>query len=140
MRRGALEPVAAALIIGGLLFPVLGGVFPHPARVCGDLAQLGATLLVAFAVETSWVLQNSRNRGSDHENWVGVLSGVGLYALAGIALALLLSDQAEPFAWPANAGLAWSLTSIGMLGFFIALQPFATYEWTHSLNTDYSDE
>lgn len=140
MRRGVLEPVVVVVIASGLCLWAVNSLFPHPVRVCSDLAQLGATLLVAFAVETSWVLQHSRRRGSDEENWIGLLSGIGLCALVGIAIAFLLSDHAEPFGWIEKIGFAWSLVSIGALGLFIALQPFATYEWTHALSTEYPDE
>lgn len=68
------------------------------------------------------------------------MSGVGLCSLLGIAIALILSDKPEPLTWPEMIGFAWALVSIGMLGFFIALQPFAIYEWAHSLNTEYPDE
>jgi hypothetical protein len=141
MRRGIVEAFGFVLVVSLASSLLLHRAFAEPtSHLCEALAQIGATLLVAYAVETSWVLQSSRRRGSDRENWVGVMAGLGGFALLGIGFALALSSYRDPFSLLQELGFAWAIVSIGMLGIWVAIQPWAMYEWTHSLNTEYPDE
>jgi hypothetical protein len=140
MRRGFVETIAVDAGLTALMAGAVLDLFSDPVQVAGSLAQIGATLLVAYAVQMSWVLENSRKRGADRENWVGFATGVGVCALGGIGIALALSGHhgsLNPFE---QLGFAWALVSIGVLGGWIAIQPWAMYEWTHWFNAEYPDE
>jgi hypothetical protein len=141
MRRGVLESAAVAFS-GSLLFAYATNrlVSAPSGRFFDNVAQIGATLLVADAVQTGWFLQNSRKRGADRENWIGVMAGLSGCALIGITIALLLSDHQGSYAWFEQIGFGWVVVSLFLLGASIALQPLTTYEWVHSLSTEYPDE
>jgi uncharacterized membrane protein YfcA len=138
--RGALEAVATTFGCTLLAFVGLFQLFPEPDRTCALLAQIGATLLIAYAVQMSWVLQVSRRRDSDRENWVGLATGIGVCALIGILMALALADHHESLNWLEAFAFGWVVVSNALLGIWIAFQPWAMYHWTHSLNTEYPDE
>lgn len=97
MSRGLLEAFNATLAFAFLACLGLNTLFSDAPGVSAALAQIDATLLVAYAVQMSWVLQNSRKRGKDRENWVGVTAGLGTCSVIGIGLALALSSHPEPF-------------------------------------------
>jgi hypothetical protein len=139
-QRGLAAAVAVVVVISALVFPAVSRFVHEPsATLCGNLAQIGATLLVAYALEMSWVLKISRRRSRGRENWVGVVSGFGLCALAGIGVALGLEDHAG-FGTFAQLAFSWSAASIGFLGALIAVIPVLVHEWTHTLTVEYSDE
>lgn len=127
-------------IASALTAYAINSVFSAPAAVSEPLAQIGATLLVAYAVQTGWVVKNSRKRGADRENWVGVASGVGCCALIGVFVALCLSPHQEPLDFLEGFGFAWAVISIGFLGLWTALQTWATYDLAHSFSTEYPED
>lgn len=138
--RGVLE--AVGVIFGCALLAFIGiyHLFPEPDKTAAALAQIGATLLIAYAVQTSWVLQASRKRGSQRENWVGVTSGVGLCALIGVFAALALAGHDEPLNWLEAFAFGWVVVANALLGAWIAFQPWAMYHWTHWFGTEYPDD
>ncbi len=140
MSRGVLEAVATTFGCTLVSFFGLYHLFPEPAHTASALAQIGATLLVAYAVQMSWALQASRKRGSQRENWVGVTTGVGFCALVGILIALALAGHDESFNWLESFAFGWVVIAIALLGIWVAFQPWAIYHWTHSFNTEYPDE
>lgn len=140
MSRGVLEALATTFGCTLVSFVGIHRLFPDPAHTAGALAQIGATLLVAYAIQMSWALQTSRKRGSQRENWVGVTSGIGFCALISIALALALADHHEPLNWLEAFAFGWVVVGIALLGIWIAFQPWAMYHWTHSFHTEYPDE
>ena len=140
MGRGFIEPIAVNSGLAFLLIFAISGLFSNPVQVVDSLAQVGATLLVAYAVQMSWVLENSRKRGADRENWVGFATGVGVCALFGIGIALALGGHSGSLSLLEHLALGWSVVSIGLLGAWIAMQPWAMYEWTHWFNTEYPDD
>jgi hypothetical protein len=141
LRRGFVEAVAFISLSSALCTWVLHEFISEAsAGLCGSLAQIGATLLVAYAVHTAWVLQNSRKRSAQRENWVGITSGIGSCALTGIGIALLLSDPHGSLDWIEAFGLGWAFISVAFLGIWIALQPWAMYDLVHWFNTEYPDE
>jgi hypothetical protein len=140
MQWGFAEAFSVTFVISLLSLVGLNQLFPNPAQTSAALAQIGATLLIAHVVQMSWVLQNSRKRGSDRENWVGANTGLGICAVTGIGVALALSSHEESFNWLEGFGFAWVVVSSGLLGLWIAIQPWAMYHWTHLFNTEYSDE
>ena len=140
MRRGFIEAFAVLFFAAALMGYALSRIFSDPAGVSEPLAQIGATLLIAYTVQTGWVIQTSRKRGADRENWVGMATGIGSCALSGILIALWLSAREEPLGLLEGFGFAWAVTSIGFLGLWTALQPLAIYDLNHSFNTEYPDE
>jgi uncharacterized membrane protein YfcA len=140
IRRGLLEAFTATLGFAFLACFGLNPLFSDAPGVSPALAQIDATLLVAYAVQMSWVVQNSRKRGKDRENWVGVTAGLGICSVVGIGLALAISSHPEPFNWLEELAFGWVLASSALMGFWIAAQPWAMYEWTHWFNTEYPDE
>lgn len=140
MRRGFVEATAAIFFAAVLAGYGINQFFSNPARVSELLAQIGATLLVAFTVQAGWVIQTSRQRGADRENWVGMATGIGSCALTGILVALGLSAHEEPLGLLEGFGFAWAVASVGFLGLWTALQPWAIYDLNHSFHTEYPDE
>jgi hypothetical protein len=141
MRKGLLESSAVISTVAAVLTYGLNRLVDGPsAHFFESLAQIGATVLVAYAVQTAWVLQVSHKRGAARENWVGMTTGLGVCAFLGIGIALFLSNHLGALGWLEECGFAWAIVSIGFLGLWIALQPWAMYEWTHWFNTEYPDE
>jgi hypothetical protein len=141
MRRGFLEAFLVALAGTLLLAYASVDLIPHPpGHLFDDLAQIGATLLVADVFQTGWLLQNSPKRGADRENWVGIAAGLTSCALVGIFISLLLADHEGSYTWIERIGIGWITISLGLLALLIALQPLTTYEWVHQVNTEYPDD
>jgi hypothetical protein len=111
-----------------------------PPAAFGHLAQVGAALLISYAIETSWLLKESVARSARRENWVGFVSGTGLAGLGGIACALILSAHHGPLTWIEGMAFAWSCASLLLLGSLVALLPLLIYEWAHDLRVEYSDD
>lgn len=140
MRRGFTESVAVIFFVSAVAGYGINQLFSNPASVSEPLAQIGATLLVAYTVQTGWVIQTSRHRGADRENWVGITTGLGCCALVGILIALCLSPHEERLSLLEGFGFAWAVISVGLLGLWTAIQPWAIYDLNHSFNTEYPDE
>lgn len=104
------------------------------------VAQLGATLLVAYAFETGTMIKALRKRGPNQEKLVGFVSALGLSGLIGAATSLVLSEHGGQLSTFELVACAFSLSSIGMLGLLVALQPVLIYEWSHAAATEYPDE
>lgn len=140
MRRGFAEAVWVVFFASAVAGYGINLLFSDPAAVSESLAQIGATLLVAYAVQTGWVIQSSGKRGADRENWVGMTAGVGCCALTGIFAGLCLSPHRESLDLFESFGFAWAVTSIAFLGIWTALQTWAMYDLAHAFNTEYPDE
>jgi hypothetical protein len=105
------------------------------------IGQIGATFLIAYGVEISWFLKESRVRSINREYWVGTVGGIGGCGMLGIAIALGLSAAADsPTTWSTQFAFSWVLISIGSLGGLVALLPLVLYEWSHMLHAEYPDE
>lgn len=97
------------------------------------VAQIGATLLVAFAVVVTGLVRVSHHRPrSEREERLGAFLGVGAGGLAGVFLALALSARADAghWIWVDTALLAWIAISTLMLGVLVVMQPLVEHEWT----------
>jgi hypothetical protein len=137
-------------LAGGLIFFVslalalfdgsITAKLPH--AILSDIGQIGATLLVAYAVETSWLIKRSRSRGSEKENFVGFAAGLGSCGALGIAFAVALLGHPKglPFTDLEHFAAAWAMFSVTLLAGLVAMLPFVLYEWAHSINTEYPDE
>jgi len=138
--RGVLEAVATTFGISLVSFVGVLRLFSKPDETAGFLAQIDATLLVAYAVQMSWVLKASRKRGANRENWVGLTTGIGFCALLGIIVALALAGHDESFNWLEAFAFGWVVVATLLLGSWIAFQPWAMYFWTHQFNTEYPED
>ena len=106
----------------------------------GNTAQLGATLLVAYVLETGAMIKALRRRGRNQEKLVGFVSALGVGGLAGVVISLILSEHGGQLNTLELVATAFSLSAIGMLALLVALQPLLIYEWIHGVNTEYHDE
>jgi hypothetical protein len=141
LRRGFVETFAVCAFGTLLAFPFLVLVgLRVPAETFDASAQIGATLLVAYAVEISWWLKSSQLRGAKRENWVGFSAGIGTCGLTGVGVAVLLSIGAPDLNWIETLGTTWSLLTIILLGGLVATLPLLIYEWTHRIQAEYPDE
>jgi hypothetical protein len=104
------------------------------------IAQVGATLLIAYAVETCWFIKESKERGRDRENWVGFVAGVGVCSALGLASAVVLLGNGHMASLLEAYAAAWTLFSLGFLALVVALLPYVLYEWVHRIHTEYSND
>lgn len=136
--RGAVSTVASIILMTVLFAAGFGLLLDGPpsAELFGQLAQIGATLLVAYSVAIVAAEQQLRTKGSRdvHEDWLGFSVGAGVCGLLGIILAIGLSAHRD--AGYANLlddiGLWWCVSSIAVLGLMIAILPLASYLWRTS--------
>jgi hypothetical protein len=133
VRKGLAE--AACLVTGVSLMTAagLGFVAPRPSdSLLRSLAEIGAALLIAYAIEISWLVRASRARPlAEREARLGVFVGLGAAGLLGIALALAIAEPASEHHWTRldEIAFAWAIVSLGMLGLVVVLQPLITHEW-----------
>jgi hypothetical protein len=120
--RGALS---AAGLVGGLVLIAATVLFPGETSpgpdVFSALAQIGATLLVAYGIEMAWV---SRARAED-QDWLGFVVGIGLCAVVGVFLSLAAAGltNEQTTGWLVRAALAAGAAPAAILGVVIALYP-----------------
>ncbi|HET8814012.1 MAG TPA: hypothetical protein VFM51_03565 [Solirubrobacterales bacterium] len=139
--RGALVP---ALPLGVMTLAAIPASSRYAVRLSGDFfataAQLGATLLVAYALESGAMIKALRRRGRNQEMLVGFISALGLSGMIGVAISLMLSEHGGRLSTLELVASAFSLSAIGLLGALVALQPLLIYEWSHAATTEYPDE
>lgn len=141
LRRGYLETLVVLGVSSAAIWPFFHWAKPAiPAETFDAAAQIGATLLVAYAVETSWWLKASRYRSSNRENWVGYASGIGTCGFIGVTVSLALSTSPSNLSWFESYGATWVLFTLLLLGGLVATLPLLIYEWTHTLQAEYPDE
>jgi putative flippase GtrA len=116
-----------------------GASFTLSDQALSDIAQIGATLLVAYAIETSWLVKESPARGARRENWLGFVVGIGVSSAIGIGIAIALVGR-EPATFLGTASSTWMLFSVGFLAFLVAMLPYVLHEWVHTAHTEYPDE
>lgn len=132
-----LMAAGAFLIAGGIFLTENHLRLSDPAL--SDIAQIGATLLVAYAIEMSWVVKESRTRGSEREGWVGFVTGIGLCSAAGIVLAVAFVGKTGPTSFLEALGGVWMLFSLGFLGLLVAMLPYLLYELARAVHIDPDD-
>jgi hypothetical protein len=139
--RGALVPILPLGLMTLCSIPVSSR---YAVNLSGEffrtVAQLGATLLVAYALESGTMIKTLRKRGKSQEELVGFVSALGLGGITGVATSLVLSEHGGHLSTFELVACAYSLSAIGMLGVLVALQPVLIYEWVHAANTEYPDE
>lgn len=141
LRRGLVESLFVLLIGALLIFPLIWLHWGSPPdETFGDLSQIGATLLVAYAVETSWWLKVAHRHTRERENWVGAVVGIGFAGVVGIACALVLSTHSGSLNWLQGLAYTWCLLTSLLLGSLVAVLPLLIYEWTRELPPHPPDE
>jgi hypothetical protein len=141
MSRGVFVACSAELLVTAFVYlAVRRQATDPPPELCSDIAQLGATFLVAYGVEMSWVLKSNIRRGAGRENWVGFVGGIGCSGFFGIALSVGLSAHSNPLGTVGQLAFGAALVSVGFLGVLVAASPFFIYDWAHWFNTEYPDE
>jgi hypothetical protein len=122
---------------GGILVVVLpatiatlvGPRLAVPAGVLQTAAGIGASFVLGYAIEATWLSDRMLWRKQD-EGVVGTLTG---FALCGIvAIGLLLASSAQPLQRENQFFLWTSFVSLGLLGILVACQPLLAHLWTVS--------
>jgi hypothetical protein len=132
MRRGSLLGVAVTVGLGLSLWPIGAAVAEKPsAELLRYMAGIGATLLIAYAIEMSAVVRTEYVRSSMRENWIGFIVGIGVGGLMAVAVALGLAERAEVNhrLWVDQALFAFATGGLLMLGLIVTLLPALHYEW-----------
>lgn len=117
----ALVSVGAFTLAGYFVLSSIPAASPEMLRT---LALIGASFVLAYAVEAAWLVTNVELT-EDHEEWLGFLTGVGVAGLLAIAFALLLAEHRALGHRNAidDLGLGWIVGSLAILGGILVLQP-----------------
>jgi hypothetical protein len=135
-RRGIAEAVILMLGLSLLAWIVCAALdIRANAQTLRTLAQIGATLLVAYGVLAASIISAAQAEAPDkRKERLGALVGIGGAGLIGIAGALILSQRA----WVTNPGcleelaFGWTIGSLLMFLLFVALQADAVDSWADS--------
>jgi len=141
-RRGFWLALGMTLILAAIFGLIVGANSIQPTRdVLQSLAQIGATLLVAYAVETSWAVKSGGPLGADQQ-WMGVVMGIGAAGLGGIALALALSERlaAGHWIWIDQLLFGWVAGSLTILGCLVVSLPDLTDSWARRIRRGTLDD
>lgn len=67
----------------------------------------------------------------EHQDWLGFVTGTAVSGFLGVVLALTVSQHlaAGHRNWIDRFGLWWAISSIGLLGFVIAMLPLIHHDW-----------
>ncbi len=102
------------------------------ADVLRTLAEIGATLLVAYSVVASTVVSAAQAEVQEkRKERVGAFIGIGCAGLIGIASALVLSQRtwvANP-SWLEELGFGWTVGSLTMFFVMVAFQADVVESW-----------
>jgi hypothetical protein len=120
----------------GLVFFWLGTSieFQPSAGFLQSVAQVGATLLIAYSVETAWAVK-SASALSASPRWMGFVMGIGAAGLLGIAFALGLSERvaAGHWIWIDELLFGWVAGSLTILGCLVVSLPDLTASWAQEI-------
>jgi hypothetical protein len=133
MRQGFWDAAVTILVIALLAWLVEMLISLSPtAPLLDSVAQIGATLLIAYVVEISWLVKASRSRDiEERESRLGAFTGAGAAGLIGIVLSMILSGRAEAhrWIWLDEFCFGWVIASLLMLGITVVMRPMLTHEW-----------
>lgn len=117
----ALLSVAAASLGCAFTLSTLPAASPE---LLNNVAVIGAALVIAYAVEATWLSQRAAI-GDEYEEWLGFLAGAGIAGLAGVVVALLVSEHlaAGHESFLDDLGVAWAAVSLTILGVVVVIQP-----------------
>jgi hypothetical protein len=124
--------LVAALVVLTSATALVGDLAHPSAALFRDLMQVGIGVLIAFAVATAGVRVRDSKKLSQHLNWIGYSSGLGVMGLVAIAASVALAAYRE--AGHASAldiiGVCWIVTSLLLMGVVVAALPYAVYSWS----------
>ncbi len=132
MRRGSITGLALIVGLGLVLWPITAALAERPsAEFLRYMAGIGATLLIAYAIEMSAVVRGDHVRTPVRENSIGGIVGIGVSGLMAIAASLALAERAEVghWLWADRAVFAFATGALLMLGLVVTLLPAFHYEW-----------
>lgn len=134
LRKGFAEGLAVIAFGSAIGAVSLAFIASQPTEgLLRSLAEIGATLLIAYVIEVSWIVRASSPARAlnERENRLGAFIGIGAAALFGIALALGLAERAKAHHWTSldEVAFAWVTVSFLVLGVAVVLQPLITHEW-----------
>jgi hypothetical protein len=133
--KGAADGVSAVVIAGlaATVAVTFGSVRPS-AGTLRSASEICATLLIAYAIEVSWLIRASRRRDlEERESRLGAFTAVGAAAALAVLFSLILADRLEAGHWILidDFGLGWVVASLFMLGIMVVMQPWMTHEWMY---------
>lgn len=134
-----LPPLWRGVVVVGLLQLLLALSFSFYLRhhvanpqsgFLDDLGSVGATLFVAFVVETAATALWLTKYTPEAEAISGEAVGFGFCAFLGIALSLALRNHGanHNLTWLEALALGWAIVSLFMLGLIVAAFPLIHYE------------
>ena len=135
-RRGLADALIGMFIVSLCAWIACAGLdIRANAETLRALAQIGATLLVAYGVLAASIISAAQAESPDkRKERVGALAGVGGAGLIGIANAMILSQRA----WVTNPScleelaFGWTISSLFMFLVFVTLQADAIDSWAES--------
>lgn len=117
-------------------------VDPSP-ELLRTMAGIGASFFLAYVIEATWMATKPkfmRNNSTEGDAFMGFVTGLAVAGLAGVVIALILSDNR-----PMNREflreftLWWSIVALVSLGFMVAMQPTLAHVWTSRLQSEAGD-
>lgn len=130
-RSLAVWPLVLAFLTTCVAFLARGFAYPTP-ELMREMAEIGAALLIAYAVEVAWMAERLRSESdAERRDWLGAVVGIGLCGLLGVLTALLVAEHraAGHRNYLDSFGLWWSALALGSLGVFVALYPVIVTRW-----------
>jgi hypothetical protein len=128
-----MEALISMLVLASTLWVSFGALDVRPrAEVLRALAEIGATLLVAYGLVANSIISAARVEPRDkHKERLGALAGIGASGLIGIAAALVLSERVwviDP-SWLEELAFGWTSASFLMFLAMIVFQADAMESW-----------
>jgi hypothetical protein len=95
------------------------------------MAAIGATFLIAYAIEFSAVVRDAYRRSAKRESWIGSAVGFGAAGLFAIVASLALAERAEVqhWGWLDSGVFAFSIVALCLLGMLLVALPALAYDW-----------
>jgi uncharacterized membrane protein len=90
IRRGCLKSLALIVLVAACLSFMFLSKRPS-TREANTIAQIGAAFLIAYGVETSWVIRETNERSGFYQSWLGLITGFAVCGLSGIVIAVALA-------------------------------------------------
>lgn len=143
LQQGVAWAALSIAFTAACLWPTLSAVaeLPSPALL-RYMAGIGATLLVAYAVESASAVKASRIRSPKQENWIGAIVGAAASGVVGIGISLSLAERARVghWGWFDDLAFAFAVSSLIFLALFVVLLPLLSYEELRGALRDEEDD
>lgn len=131
-----IEAVGTVAVLAALLWLAAAAmsIADPSGQLLRDLAELGGALFIAFSIAFAGAATLEKSSADWQLDWVGTACGFGISGLIAIGAALGIAAYRE--AGHSGAldiiGLCWIVSAIGLMGFLVAILPFAAYSWQKS--------